>query len=718
MIQQDPFLYREKKNYQNPIVSREYLIDLIKKNKTPLSFNDIVDLLEYQNIDDKKEALRRRLIAMTRDGQIFKNRKNGFLIVENSDFLSGQVQATSSSFGFFVPDTKRDDLVLYSRYMQQLMHGDRIIVRVGQKDKKGRDEAILVRVTQRAHTHIAGIFSTHSGLCFVKPDNKKLYSDIIIPQSKRKNAKNKDIVKVEILEYANKHHNAIGQVCSVLGSKSYLETQIESALINFNISAEFKKETLREAKNINKKISKEDIKRRKDLRDLNFVTIDGEDSKDFDDAVYCNLNNKGEFILYVAIADVSFFVKKNSNLETEALDRGTSVYLPEKVVPMLPEVLSNGLCSLLPNKDRLVLCCEIKIDNKGKIIKYEFYNSIIRSVARLTYDEVYELLIDQKDKDIQNKHKNIKEDLQNIYRLYKVLKKERKKRGALEFDTQESRILFNNDGSIKEVLPYERHDIHRLIEECMIMANVCCARFLQKHNLPGLYRVHDKPTKQKISDLKDFFQLYDINFATSKKPNSADFLNLYDSFSYRDDSAILSLVILRSLKQAYYSEKKLPHFGLALDNYAHFTSPIRRFADLHNHRMIKIYLEKQKITKDENTKELSLMLSDKKTRADEINYDVTDWLKCKYMVDKIGQKFDGIISSVTGFGVFVLLKKILVEGLVHITNLPMDYYHFDGKFHRLVGEKTHKMFKLGDKVKIKVDKIDLSERKIDFLIVK
>ncbi|RLA07220.1 MAG: ribonuclease R [Gammaproteobacteria bacterium] len=717
MLKKDPQLKREQQNYKNPVASREFITEVIKNQQTPLSFNRLIREFKYKD-ESQIEGLRRRLIAMSRDGQIFKNRKGGFLIVENNDFISGIVQAHSEGFGFLIPDEgDRDDLVLYNRQMQTLMNNDRIIARVGNKDRKGRDEAILVRVVERAYTKIAGTFFNQRGLCYVQPDNKRLYSDIFIPPVDINNAKDGQIVEAKITEYATSHHNAVGVITKILGDEATTDSQTEVALLNFNIPADFSDEAMAEIKKIPQKINNKDFKNRNDLRDLTFVTIDGADSKDFDDAVYCEKNKNNEWVLYVAIADVASYVKHGSKIDEDAADRATSVYLPHKVIPMLPEILSNNLCSLMPQVDRLALCCQMTINNDGTLKNYDFYNAVIHSKARLTYDEVYEFLITKKDPEIQNKHKNIKKDLTNLLDLYKILRKQRDERGALEFDSSEGVIEFNeHDKSIKNISPAVQHDIHRLIEECMIMANVSCALFLKKNKLSGLYRVHDKPTAEKIKNLRDFLKLYGLDLKGTETPDPKHFLELYKQFKGRDNSFVLSLIMLRSLKQAYYNHKSRPHFGLALNDYAHFTSPIRRYPDLLNHRLIKEFIATKKSDKIPNITQIATLCSQRQRRADEIVYDIQDWLKCQYMQDKINQSFDGIINTVTSFGLFVKIGSLLVEGMIHITNLPKDFYHFDVKNHKLIGQHTGKIYKLGDKVKIVVNSINLNERKIEFLI--
>jgi ribonuclease R len=446
------------------------------------------------------------------------------------------------------------------------------------------------------------------------------------------------------------------------------------------------------------------------------VTIDGEDARDFDDAVYCKKTPKG-WKLLVAIADVSHYVQVNTALDTEAKNRSTSVYFPEQVIPMLPEILSNGLCSLNPEVDRLCMVCELYIDAEGKVIRSGFFNAVMRSHARLTYTNVAKILVDG-NKTLAKKYASLVPQLEELYSLYKVMRKQRELRGAMDFDTQETQIIFGEDRKIEKIVPTQRNDAHKLIEEFMITANMAAARYLIRNKMPHLLRVHEGPGTEKLLNLKSFLNELGLVLGGGDKPTPLDYMHLLDSVQGRADAHLIQTVLLRSMSQAVYSPEIKGHFGLALDAYAHFTSPIRRYPDLLVHRAIKhCLLNKPAKSFVYGLPDMVVMgehCSTNERRADEATRDVVSWLKCEYMLDKVGEEFTGIITAVTGFGFFVELNDIFVEGLVHITNLPQDYFHFDAKSHQLKGERTGTCFRLGDKVNVKVARVDLDEKKIDF----
>ncbi|WP_165674567.1 ribonuclease R, partial [Metapseudomonas otitidis] len=513
--------------------------------------------------------------------------------------------------------------------------------------------------------------------------------------------------------------------------------EIEVALRSYDIPHEWPEAVEKEAAKLKPEVAEKDKQKRVDLRDLPLVTIDGEDARDFDDAVYAEARKGGGWRLFVAIADVSHYVKVGSALDEEAAKRGNSVYFPEKVVPMLPEVLSNGLCSLNPQVDRLAMVCEVTLSRAGKMTGYEFYEAVIHSHARLTYTKVSQLLEtpdSPEGQQLAEQMPHLVPHLQQLYKLYKVLLAARHKRGAIDFETQETRIVFGADRKIAEIRPTQRNDAHKLIEECMLCANVATARFMQDHDIPSLYRVHDGPPAERLEKLRLFLGELGLTLNKGKgEPTPSDYQALLETIRDRPDYHLIQTVMLRSLSQAVYSADNQGHFGLNYDAYTHFTSPIRRYPDLLVHRAIRSVIRSKRETEhvrragaaampkariypyDEAALErLGEQCSMTERRADEATRDVTNWLKCEYMRERVGETFPGVISAVTGFGLFVELTDIYVEGLVHVTALPGDYYHFDAIHHRLAGERSGRSFRLGDQVEVVIARVDLDERKIDF----
>jgi len=600
--------------------------------------------------------------------------------------------------------------------MKSLMHNDRVVVRVAGLDRKGRREGALVEILERNTKHVVGRLIKERGLAFVAPDNNKITQDIFIDKDDLGKANKGEIVVAEIIQHPSNHRQAIGRIVEVLGKHMAPGMEIDMALRSHDLPFQWPEELLQEIKHLTKDVPEEAKENRTDIRDLPLVTIDGEDARDFDDAVYCKKTAKG-WKLLVAIADVSHYVQVNTELDAEAKNRSTSVYFPEQVIPMLPEVLSNGLCSLNPDVDRLCMVCELYISEEGKVIRSGFFNAVMRSHARLTYTNVAKILVDG-NKALTKKYAALVPQLEELYSLYQVMRKQREVRGAMDFDTQDTQILFSADRKIEKIVPTQRNDAHKLIEEFMITANMAAARFLIRKKMPHLLRVHEGPGTEKLLNLKSFLNELGLVLGGGDKPTPLDYMNLIDSVQGRADAHLIQTVLLRSMSQAVYSPETKGHFGLALEAYAHFTSPIRRYPDLLVHRAIKHCLDNKPVKSFfyglPDMVVLGEHCSTNERRADEATRDVVNWLKCEYMLDKVGESFKGIITAVTGFGFFVELEKVYVEGLVHITNLPQDYFHFDAKTHQLKGERTGKRFRLGDKVKITVARVDLDEKKIDF----
>ena len=714
----DPYAQREAEKYENPIPSRELILSAIEHAGKPLSRVDIAQIFKI-DIEDGLEALRRRLRAMERDGQLLFNRSQQYCLVNNKDLIVGRIIGHPDGFGFVRPDDGSDDLYLSPREMNPLLHNDRAMVRIAGIDKKGRREGAVVEILERNTHQIVGRLYKEDGFIYVVPDNKNIAQTLLVQNGGAGDAKQGQIVIAQITDQPTKLRQPIGKIIEVLGDHLAPGMEIEMAIRSHELPYLWPEELLEEIKSLSAEVPESAKENRVDLRDTALLTIDGEDARDFDDAVFCKKTPKG-WKLLVAIADVSHYVQVNSELDKEAKNRSTSVYFPEQVIPMLPEILSNGLCSLNPHVDRLCMVCELFIDEQGKVLRTRFFDAVMRSHARMTYNEVAKILVDG-DEPLAEKYSHVMPHLRELYALYKVMRISREERGAMDFDTQETRILFGKDRKIEKIIPVIRNDAHKLIEEFMITANSAAARYLNAKKIPKLLRIHEGPTADKLLNLKTFLGELGLKFGGGVHPTPLDYMHLVDAVKDRPDAHLIQTVLLRSMSQAVYSPDMKGHFGLALDAYAHFTSPIRRYPDLLVHRAIRHCLLDKKIETFVYGVPEMIMLGEhcsaNERRADDATRDVVSWLKCEYMMDKIGEEFSGIISAVTSFGFFVELADIYVEGLVHISNLGQDFFHFDPTSHQLKGERTGVNFRLGDSVKIKVARVDLDEKKMDFELV-
>ncbi len=715
-LAQDPYAQREASNYARPIPSREYILQFFAEQDRLMTRAELARALNLKD-EEELEGLRRRLIAMTRDGQLFCNRNGAYGPIDKFDLERGRVDSHPDGFGFLYPDDGSEKMFLSFREMRSLMHGDRILVRVAGVDRRGRREGALVEVLERNVKQVVGRFFIEHNISFVSPDNKKMHQDILIPPEARHQAEHGQIVLARIVEYPTRRSQAIGEIVQILGDHMAPGMEIDIAIHAHGLPLEWPEEVIEQTRRIGTEVRPGQIEGRKDLRQLPFVTIDGEDARDFDDAVYCAPTKKG-WTLWVAIADVSAYVDVGSALDREAYARGNSVYFPERVIPMLPEALSNGLCSLNPEVDRLVMVCEMSLDKQGSVYRHRFYEAVIHSHARLTYDQVAAALYQGQQSPAC---RELMEPLRQLDAVYRALSQARVRRGAIDFETTETRILFGPDKKIERIVPVERNDAHRIIEECMIAANVCAAHYLLKHKIPTLFRVHAPPEQDRLADLKDFLGPFGLTLGGGQKPQAKDFASLLNKVKDRPDAHLIQTVLLRTMQQAVYSPENIGHFGLAHKAYAHFTSPIRRYPDLLVHRALKFAIARGRAEQFAYTQvqmqELGEHCSMTERRADEATRDVLAWLKCEFMLDKVGEQFNGIVSSVTSFGLFVELEQIYVEGLVHITTLGDDYFHFDPVSHGLYGERTGKSFRLGDKVRVELVNVNLDERKIDFELI-
>ena len=714
----DPHAEREAQKYDQPIASRELIMAYLESEGKTLNRDQIAEHFELTS-DDRYFALKKRLRAMERDGQIIYTRKGGYGLAHKMDLVCGRIQGHPDGFGFLIPDDNSDDLFLAPRDMRQVFHGDRAMARVAGEDRRGRRMGRVVEVLERAHETMVGRFFIEHGVAFVVADNKRITQDIMVAAEDYNGAQHGQIVSLQIIQQPTNHFKPLGRVQEVLGEHMAPGMEIDVAIRSYELPNHWNDEVQAETEKLPAEVLQSEIEGRVDIRDLPLVTIDGEDARDFDDAVYCEPNKKG-WRLLVAIADVSNYVKPQAALDVEAQNRATSVYFPERVIPMLPEALSNGLCSLNPQVNRLCMVCDMQISHKGILQNYKFYPAVMYSHARLTYTKVGAIL-EHQDKALSKKYADLLPHLNDLYAMYKAMRKQRSKRGAIDFETTEVRIVFGEERKIDRIVPVFRNDAHKIIEECMITANVATARFLLENNMPALYRVHEGPTIEKLEDLRKFLSEFGLQVSGGDKPTAKDYACLVNEIKERPDFHLIQTVLLRSLRQAVYSPDNIGHFGLAYDAYAHFTSPIRRYPDLLVHRAIKHVLSKKSVGSfqydHKDMVHFGDLCSQNERRADEATRDVNDWLKCEFMMDKIGNEYSGTIITVTGFGLFVELNDIFVEGLVHVSGLKNDYYHFDPVKHRLIGEHSNTIYMLGGEVKIRVARVDLDERKIDFDMV-
>ncbi|NCA71514.1 MAG: ribonuclease R [Sphingobacteriia bacterium] len=713
----DPHRGREAKKYANPIPSREFILETLHALGAPIGFADLAAELDLADEPDLI-ALERRLGAMVRDGQLVRNRNDAFCLVNSRDLIAGRVIGHADGFGFVRPDEGGDDLYLYPKEMRSLFHGDRVVVRVAGRDRRGRLEGAVVEILERNTRSVVGRLYKESGVGFVMPDNKRLSHDIIIPSDRMAGAEQGQIVVVEITDQPTQRTQPIGRVLEVLGDHMAPGMQTDIALRAHDLPVAWPEAVEAEIAGLAEEVPDAAKEGRVDLRAIPLVTIDGADARDFDDAVYCERKPKG-WKLLVSIADVSSYVAPGTALDAEAYARGNSVYFPDRVIPMLPEILSNGLCSLNPRVDRLCMTAELYINDEGKVTRSRFFEGVMRSHARLTYDEVAAMVVDG-DAALCARHAELLPHLRELSALYRTLHAARVERGAMDFDSIETKFEFNEMGRIAAVVPVVRNQAHRIIEECMLAANVAAARFFERKRMPALYRIHELPSLEKLTDLREFLGQLALKLPGGEKPTARDYAKLLDTVQDRPDRHLIQTVLLRSMPQAMYSADNAGHFGLAYPAYTHFTSPIRRYPDLVVHRIIKHVLMDGSAADLDYSKiqlqQIGEYCSGTERRADEATRDAEDWLKCEFMQDKLGEQFEGTITSVNSFGIFVELDEIHVDGLVHITALDNDYYHFDPIGHRLHGERTGTVYRLGDRLRVQVAAVNLDDRKIDFVL--
>jgi len=726
-VKQDPHFDRESKKYENPIPSREFILEHLEQASGPLKFKAIQYNLGLYDVE-QEVALSRRLKAMERDGQLHCDRRGAYGIVDKMNLVAGKILGHRDGFGFFVPDQGGGDWFVSAREMRRVFPGEHVLVREKNRHSDGRIEAGIVEILESEEPlQIVGRYYEESGICFVTPEDSRIAQDILIPPDDPMKVEVGQVVVVHIVTRPTFRAKAVGTVAQLLGDYMAPGMEIEIAIAQYGIRNQWNNEIHDQLQKLPLEVTDADLPGRKDLRDLPLITIDGEDARDFDDAVYCQPSKNGGWKLWVTIADVSHYVKPGSPLDLEASQRGNSVYFPDSVIPMLPEQVSNGLCSLKPEVDRLCMVCEMTLDKNGIVTDSEFYPAVMHSKARMTYTKVWGIL--QQDESLCEEYANLIEPIEHLYQLFKARVKFKRQRGAIDFETTETRIVFNEQRKIEKIIPVVRNDAHKIIEECMICANVAAAQFFEKNKVAGLFRVHLGPKEKKLEVFRAYLAELGLFITGGAEPKPKVFRQLLADIEGRADAENIQIMLLRSMSQAEYSPNNEGHFGLAFDAYTHFTSPIRRYPDLIVHRIIKALVaqdslqstdDKAAVLKQYNKStlvQIGQSSSQTERNADLATRDVTDWLKCEYMQSHIGNQYSGVVSSVTNFGIFVRLEEVFVEGLVHVTELGNDYFQLDKHGQRMVGERTRQTFALGDRLQVEVVKVDMEQRNIDFTLV-
>ncbi|MEN1727291.1 MAG: ribonuclease R [Pseudomonadota bacterium] len=709
---------RSMSSSQRRVIDAETIRKLLKTAGRPMSRRRLSDHLGLDKAESDR-LIKPVLEAMISTGEVVRNRRASYGLAADMDLVRGRISAHMDGFGFVMPDDGSDDLYLSPRQMRQVFHGDSVLAAVTGVDRRGRKEGGIVEVVERAHRQMVGRLMIESGVAVLVPDDPRLTQDILIPLDKIGDASPGQIAVVRIDRMPTDTHSASGEVVAVLGEADEPGIATDIAIVSHDLPQEFPDAVLAEAESYGAEIDQTIASRRKDLRHLPLLTIDGADARDFDDAVYAERLESG-YRLIVAIADVAEYVASDSALDREAHERGTSVYFPDRVLPMLPESLSNGLCSLRPDEDRLCMVCDVRLDDAGKVRSSRFYEAVMRSQARLTYDQVQRMMVGG-DAGLRARNEHVIDSLTNLYDVYRVLSKRRGRRGALDFDSSDVYFQFDAGGEVSGIRPRTRHDAHKLIEECMILANVEAARFVGKTGVPMLFRVHDSPPPEKLESLELFLRAQGLKVGWSEQPEPSQFAAIQSRVAGSVDARLVNAVLMRSLSLAVYQPDNIGHFGLALNDYAHFTSPIRRYPDLLLHRAIKHLVRKEPRNQFPYSEpamvEQGRHCSWTERRAEEASRDVDERLKCQFMQRHIGDEFEGVVTGVTSFGLFVELPEFGVSGLVHVTAMPNDYYNFDPVSHRLTGKRHGKTFSLADHVRVAVAAVNLDERKIDLALV-
>ncbi|WP_029452545.1 ribonuclease R [Clostridium algidicarnis] len=701
---------------------KESIINFMR-NQTykPMEIRELAAVFDI-NKGEYKE-FKKVIKVMEKEGLIVKTNTDKLGLTEKMGLVPGRLQAHQKGFGFVIPDEEGlKDVFIPSSFINGAMNGDKVVAKVTKEDFNGKKrEGEIIRITERTNTTIIGVYESSSNFGFVIPEDKRIQNDIFIPKNQKNGADDNDVVIVEITEWPGKRRNPEGKVLEILGKKGDRGLDILTIIKKHSLPEEFPEKVLKFAENIEDHIPKDEYKKRKDLREVRMVTIDGEDAKDLDDAVSIERLESGNYKLGVHIADVSHYVKENNPLDKEALKRATSVYLIDRVIPMLPQKLSNGICSLNPKVDRLALSCFMVIDKSGKVLEHEIYESVINTSERMTYTEVTKIL-KKEDNELLERYDYLYDDFKAMEELCNILNKKRLDRGAIDFDFEESKIILDKMGKPIDIRPYEREISNRIIEEFMLVCNETIAEHMYWANIPFIYRIHENPDEEKLQRFSEF--IYNLGYVVkwSKEIHPSSLQEVLNKVKGEKEESVVSTLLLRSMMQAKYGPESVGHFGLAAKYYCHFTSPIRRYPDLMIHRIIKEFIN-GKVDSERASKLVPIVdyaakqSSERERTAEEAEREVDDMKKAEYMSEKIGEEFEAVISSVTSFGFFAQLPNT-VEGLVHISTLDDDYYIYDERHLSLVGERTKNIYRLGDPVRIKVARVDLENHEIYFDLLK
>ncbi|WP_432456079.1 ribonuclease R [Agarivorans sp. QJM3NY_29] len=717
---------------QNQAVSATLKVSLLaalEQEMAPVS----IEWLQALVTPEQAPQFTATLAHLLEEGLLVTTRIGAYTLPERLGLVTGTVIGHRDGFGFLNTTQEGPDLFLSAKEMRKVFHNDFVLAAPSSIDKRGRREGQVIKLLKLRKLKLVGRYFVEGNHRYVVPEDPRINQDILIGKNDTAGARQGQVVVIEVLSRPSAPKLAVGKVIDILGDKMAPGMEVQVALRNHDIPHEWPKSVIKAVNKLEEEVDEAAKQNRVDLRKLPLVTIDGEDARDFDDAVYCEAKKSGGWRLWVAIADVSYYVRPDAALDKEALNRGNSVYFPDQVIPMLPELLSNGLCSLNPQVDRLCMVAEMTISAAGRLSGYKFYQALMHSHARFTYNKVAAIL--DGDEALSARYVQQVPHLQELHRLYSALKISRAERGGIELETQETRFIFNAQRKIEQIVPLTRNDAHKIIEECMIQANVAAAKFVEKHQQPILYRVHDRPGKERLTNFKGFLNELGLSLAGGEEPQPKDYFKLVAEIQQRPDLELIQTMLLRSMMQAVYQPDNIGHFGLALKSYAHFTSPIRRYPDLLLHRVIKYLVDKQaaeaagqtltnKWTSsggycyqvDEMDK-FGENCSMTERRADDATREVSDSLKCEYMLDHVGTVLPATIAAVTGFGFFARLDEFHIDGLVHINSLRGDYYHYDAARQLLVGEKTGKRFRIGDSLIVKVASVNMADRKMEFILV-
>ncbi|MEO0364216.1 MAG: ribonuclease R [Pseudomonadota bacterium] len=706
---------KRQRTYQHAVPDRTAVLGALEQAGRPLDFDEIANHFRLTGKRHHK-ALNDVLSKMLRSGQLLLNRQEQYCLAKKLDILTGSVKAHRDGFGFVVTDDDHEDLYLSPREMARIMDGDRVSVRVKRQTRRGAEGTVL-DVLERAQSEVAGKYIRERGIGLIVPDNPRLTQRVLVPRGQHGKAKPGDMVVGKVLDYPTADQLATASVVRVLGDPERQGMPTDLAIHAHAIPYEWPAAVSADANKFGRTVPTRAKQGRKDLRKLPLVTIDGADARDFDDAVFAERKGQG-WRLVVAIADVAHYVTPDSAIDKEALNRATSVYFPDRVVPMLPEVLSNGLCSLNPRVDRLCMVCDMTIGSKGEVLRSRFYDAVMRSHARLTYSEVHRYLSGKAGhKDLVGA---VADSVDALHTLYKAFAKRRKARGAIELDLPQLRIRTDDAGEVQAIAATPRNDAHKLIEECMIAANVEAANFIARRRVQGLFRVHAKPDEDRFDEFRRFMLELGFKVPHAAHPNPKTIRNLMAKVQDRPDAYAINMALLRSFAHAEYTPDNVGHFGLALDAYAHFTSPIRRYPDLLVHRAIRHMTSGGKAKSyrysPEQMVRLGKITSERERRAEDATREVEALLKCQFMSKHLGQRFAGVISGVTHFGLFVQLSDLQVDGLVHVSSLGSDYFKHEPERQRLVGSRSGESYQLGDSLEVIVNRVDMESRQVDFVL--